>query len=103
MALSSQLLRNVKVQECLREARKKFLKRVTPTYKRMVHEYGKLAYSDIREVLDFETPGGPYLIPGNTSISSRPMLLDRISYVNGWPVVGGAGVPTSTPQQRPTP
>jgi len=64
MALSSKLLRDVKVQECLREARKKFLKRVTPTYKRLLHEYGKLAFSDIREVLDFETPGGPYLIEG---------------------------------------
>ncbi len=64
MALSSKLLRDVTVQECLREARKKFLKRVSPTYKRLLHEYGKLAFSDIREVLDFESPGGPYLIPG---------------------------------------
>ena len=44
----------------------------------------------------------PYLIPGNTSISRRPMLLDRITYANGWPVVGNAGTPTSTPQTRPT-
>ncbi len=45
----------------------------------------------------------PYLIPGNTSISRRPMLLDRVTYVNGWPVVGAAGIPTSTPTARPTP
>jgi len=45
----------------------------------------------------------PYLIPGNTSVSRRPMLLDRISYQNGWPVVGANGTATSTPQARPTP
>jgi arabinan endo-1,5-alpha-L-arabinosidase len=45
----------------------------------------------------------PYLIPGNTSVSRRPMLIDRITYANGWPTVGTAGVPTSTPQTRPTP
>jgi arabinan endo-1,5-alpha-L-arabinosidase len=45
----------------------------------------------------------PYLIPGNTSISRRPMLLDRITYANGWPVVGNAGAPTTTIQTRPTP
>lgn len=43
----------------------------------------------------------PYLNPGNTSVSRRPMLIDRITYVNGWPTVGAAGVPTSTPQTRP--
>lgn len=42
----------------------------------------------------------PYLIPGNTTISRRPMLIDPITYVNGWPVVG-TGVPSSTPQTRP--
>ncbi len=45
----------------------------------------------------------PYLIPGNTAISRRPMLLDRITYQNGWPTVGVASAPSSTPQQRPTP
>jgi arabinan endo-1,5-alpha-L-arabinosidase len=44
----------------------------------------------------------PYLIAGNTNISRRVMMLDRITYVNGWPSVGAAGVPTSTPQPRPT-
>jgi len=44
----------------------------------------------------------PYLIPGRTDISRRPMLLDRITYTNGWPVVGNNGAPTSTPQTRPT-
>jgi len=45
----------------------------------------------------------PFLIPGRTDISRRPMLLDRITYdAAGWPVVGEAGVPTSTPQTRPT-
>jgi arabinan endo-1,5-alpha-L-arabinosidase len=48
-------------------------------------------------------PAHPYLLPGNTSISRRPMLLDRVSYVNGWPSVGISGVPTSTPQTRPAP
>jgi arabinan endo-1,5-alpha-L-arabinosidase len=44
----------------------------------------------------------PYLIPGRTDISRRPMLIDRITYdAAGWPVVGTAGVPTSTPQPRP--
>jgi arabinan endo-1,5-alpha-L-arabinosidase len=45
----------------------------------------------------------PYLIAGNTSISRRPMLLDRITWTNGWPVVGDAGTPSTTPQTRPTP
>jgi arabinan endo-1,5-alpha-L-arabinosidase len=45
----------------------------------------------------------PYLIPGRTDISRRPMLLDRITYTSGWPVVGNNGAPTSTPQTRPTP
>jgi arabinan endo-1,5-alpha-L-arabinosidase len=45
----------------------------------------------------------PFLIPGRTDISRRPMLIDRITYdAAGWPVVGTAGVPTSTPQPRPT-
>ncbi|HET9010721.1 MAG TPA: glycoside hydrolase family 43 protein [Gemmatimonadaceae bacterium] len=43
----------------------------------------------------------PYLFPGNTAISRRPMLIDRITYVNGWPTVGTSGTPTSTPQTRP--
>jgi arabinan endo-1,5-alpha-L-arabinosidase len=43
----------------------------------------------------------PYLIPGNTGISRRPMLLDRITYTSGWPTVGTGGFPTSTPQTRP--
>jgi len=45
----------------------------------------------------------PYLIPGNTNISRRPMMLDRITYVNGWPTVGVGGQPSATPQTRPTP
>lgn len=45
----------------------------------------------------------PYLIPGRTDVSRRPMLLDRITYANGWPTVGTNGTPTSTPQARPTP
>jgi arabinan endo-1,5-alpha-L-arabinosidase len=45
----------------------------------------------------------PYLIPGRTDISRRPMLMDRITYANGWPTVGTNGTPTSTPQTRPTP
>lgn len=45
----------------------------------------------------------PYLIQGRTDISRRPMLLDKITYqANGWPMVGTAGVPTTTPQPRPT-
>jgi arabinan endo-1,5-alpha-L-arabinosidase len=44
----------------------------------------------------------PYLIPGNTAISRRVLMLDRITYTNGWPVVGVAGVPTNAPQTRPT-
>jgi arabinan endo-1,5-alpha-L-arabinosidase len=43
----------------------------------------------------------PYLIPGNTNISLRPMLIDRITYSNGWPTVGTNGSPTQTPQTRP--
>jgi arabinan endo-1,5-alpha-L-arabinosidase len=43
----------------------------------------------------------PYLIPGRTDISRRPMLIDKITYVNGWPVVGTNAAPTSTPQTRP--
>lgn len=42
-----------------------------------------------------------FLLPGRTDISRRPMLLDRITYVDDWPTVGAAGVPTSTPQTRP--
>jgi arabinan endo-1,5-alpha-L-arabinosidase len=45
----------------------------------------------------------PFLIPGRTDISRRPMLLDRITWTNGWPVVGSNGAVTSTPQTRPTP
>lgn len=44
----------------------------------------------------------PNLIPGNSDISRRPLLLDRIRYVNNWPVVGNATLPTTTPQLRPT-
>jgi arabinan endo-1,5-alpha-L-arabinosidase len=44
----------------------------------------------------------PFLIPGNTDISRRPMLIDRITWTNGWPTVGADGTPTSTPQTRPT-
>ena len=45
----------------------------------------------------------PYLNPGNTSVSRRPMLLDKITYqASGWPIVGPSGVPTSTPQTRPS-
>ena len=43
----------------------------------------------------------PYLIPGRTDISRRPMLIDKITYVDGWPVVGVNAAPTSTPQTRP--
>ena len=43
----------------------------------------------------------PYLIPGNTAISRRVLMLDRISWVSDWPVVGLDGLPTSTPQPRP--
>jgi arabinan endo-1,5-alpha-L-arabinosidase len=43
----------------------------------------------------------PYLIPGRTDISRRPMLIDRITYVDGWPTVGTSATPTSTPQTRP--
>jgi arabinan endo-1,5-alpha-L-arabinosidase len=45
----------------------------------------------------------PYLNAGNTDVSRRPMLLDRITYVNDWPTVGVNGTPTSTVQTRPTP
>jgi len=44
----------------------------------------------------------PYLIPGNTAISRRVLMLDRITYSNGWPIVGGTGLPTYTPQPRPS-
>ncbi len=45
----------------------------------------------------------PYLNANNTNVSRRPMLLDKINYqTDGWPVVGPSGVPTSTPQTRPT-
>jgi arabinan endo-1,5-alpha-L-arabinosidase len=44
-----------------------------------------------------------FLLPGRTDISRRPMLLDRITYADGWPNVGAAGGPTATPQTRPTP
>lgn len=43
----------------------------------------------------------PYLIPGRTDISRRPMLIDKITYVDGWPTVGVNATPTSTPQTRP--
>ena len=43
----------------------------------------------------------PYLIPGRTDISRRPMLIDRITYVDGWPTVGVNATPSSTPQTRP--
>ena len=42
----------------------------------------------------------PYLIPGRTDISRRPMLLDRIDWVDGWPRVAG-GTPSESPQERP--
>jgi arabinan endo-1,5-alpha-L-arabinosidase len=45
----------------------------------------------------------PYLIPGRTDISRRPMLLDRITYAGGWPTVGTNGTPSRTPQTKPTP
>jgi arabinan endo-1,5-alpha-L-arabinosidase len=45
----------------------------------------------------------PYLLPGRTDISRRPMLLDRITYANGWPSVGVSSAPSSTPQARPAP
>ena len=43
----------------------------------------------------------PYLIPGRTDISRRPMLIDRIGYTSGWPTVATGGFPTSAPQTRP--
>jgi arabinan endo-1,5-alpha-L-arabinosidase len=43
----------------------------------------------------------PYLIPGRTDISRRPMLIDKVTYVDGWPTVGVNAVPSSTPQTRP--
>jgi arabinan endo-1,5-alpha-L-arabinosidase len=48
-------------------------------------------------------PNHPYLFAGNTSISRRPMLLDRITWVNDWPVVAGSGTPSALPQTRPMP
>ena len=45
----------------------------------------------------------PYLIAGNTNISRRPMLIDRITWTNDWPTVGTDGTPSTTPQTRPTP
>ncbi|GJG85697.1 arabinan endo-1,5-alpha-L-arabinosidase [Gemmatimonadetes bacterium T265] len=41
-------------------------------------------------------------LPGG-NVSRRALLLDKITYqANGWPVVGPAGMPTNTPQTRPT-
>lgn len=37
-----------------------------------------------------------------TNASRRALMIDKITYqANGWPVVGTAGVPTSTPQPKP--
>ncbi len=47
-------------------------------------------------------PDKAYLLAGNTDISRRPLLLDKISYQpNGWPIVGPSGLPTGTPQTKP--
>ncbi len=61
---ASRLLKNADIRAYLAGAKKKYLERITPTYEKVLREYAKLAFSDIRECLDFDTPGGPYLLPG---------------------------------------
>ena len=61
---ASRLLKNADIRAYLADVKKKSLERLTPTYQKILSEYAKLAFSDIGECLDFDTPGGPYLIPG---------------------------------------
>ena len=63
-AASSRLLTSASAKEFLEHETKRFQESIEPTYKRLLNEFAKIAFSDIREVLDFETPGGPYLISG---------------------------------------
>lgn len=70
---------------------------IAPGHNSVVH-----AGSDDWMLYHAINPNNPYLIPGNTGVSRRPMLLDKITYrADGWPIVGSAGMPTSTPQTRP--
>ena len=61
---ASRLLKNAEIRAYMAGAKKKLLERITPTYQKVFREYAKLAFSDIGECLDFDTPGGPYLLPG---------------------------------------
>lgn len=45
-------------------------------------------------------PADPYL-DGTDGINERPMLIDRLDWVGGWPVVRGGRGPSSTPQHGP--
>jgi arabinan endo-1,5-alpha-L-arabinosidase len=45
--------------------------------------------------------GDPYLT-GTGGINERPMLIDRLDWVNGWPQVRGGCGPSATLQQGPT-
>src|SRR5690606_34953512 len=42
----------------------------------------------------------PYLTAGDT-YTKRPVLMDRIDWVDGWPVVRGGAGPSDTPQPAP--
>jgi hypothetical protein len=44
--------------------------------------------------------GDPYL-DGTSGINERPMLMDRLDWVDGWPVVRGGAGPSETPQPAP--
>jgi arabinan endo-1,5-alpha-L-arabinosidase len=42
----------------------------------------------------------PYLVEGGT-YTKRPVLMDRVDWVDGWPVVRGGAGPSDTPQAAP--
>jgi len=63
-AAASRLLTSASAKEFLEYETKRFTDAIEPTYKKLLNEFAKIAFSDIREVLDFDTPGGPYLISG---------------------------------------
>ncbi|MFT4084910.1 MAG: family 43 glycosylhydrolase [Nocardioides sp.] len=38
---------------------------------------------------------------GTLNLTKRPMLIDRLDWIDGWPVVNGGAGPSSTPQSAP--
>ena len=69
-ANASRMITSDSAKEFLEHETQRYTDAIEPTYKKLLNEFAKLAFSDIREVLDFETHGGPYLIPG-TQLSAE--------------------------------